>query len=132
MKNLLAAFFVLLFSAFALASDSSAEEAALHWLGLIDNGQYSQSWNASAPRFQASLTSEDWVRALNGARKPFGELKSRKVKKAKKRSTLPGLPDGEYTVLTMKSSFENKKKATETLTFVKIENEWKAIGYFIK
>ena len=132
MKNLFATSFLLLFSVFASAAEDSAEAAALHWLSLIDSGQYSQSWDASAVRFQASLTSEDWVKALNGVRKPFGELLSRKVKKAKRRSSLPGAPDGEYTVFTMKSQFENKKKAIETLTLVKTGTQWKAVGYFIK
>ncbi|MFK8021690.1 MAG: hypothetical protein AB8B86_18150 [Pseudomonadales bacterium] len=43
MKNLFATSFLLLFSVFASAAEDSAEAAALHWLSLIDSGQYAIS-----------------------------------------------------------------------------------------
>lgn len=131
MRMILTTLFTVLISVSAIAEDS-AESSALAWLAMIDSGEYAASWDESAPYFQANLTREDWVKALNGVRKPLGTLEHRKVKKAKSRSSLPGAPDGEYVIFTLKSSFKNKRKATETLTVVKSDSVWKAVGYFIK
>ena len=46
---------------------------------------------------------------------------------------LPGAPDGEYVVLQYKTSFENKKKAIETITpMLEKDGSWKISGYYIK
>ena len=47
--------------------------------------------------------------------------------------SLPGAPDGKYTVVTFSTTFEKKEAAIETLTFVLDKDKtWKAAGYFVK
>jgi ribosomal protein S17E len=53
--------------------------------------------------------------------------------KSQESSSLPGAPDGKYVVMSFKTSFEHKKSAVETVTFMLDKNgKWSAAGYFIK
>jgi Protein of unknown function (DUF4019) len=82
--------------------------------------------------FRCALTEKGWVDALNEARKPLGKL-SRKLAKLQDAQSLPGAPDGNYVVMQFDTSFENKKSAVETVTFMQEKDgKWKAAGYYIK
>lgn len=121
----------------ALAQNSGKEKAAVasaeKWLALVDSGQYAESWKAAATYFRNNVTEQKWNEAMQGIRKPLGELVSRKLKAAAYKSSLPGAPDGEYVVMQFDSSFSNKKAAVETVTDV-LDNDgkWRAAGYFIR
>ncbi len=42
-------------------------------------------------------------------------------------------PDGQYVVIQFETSFENKKKAVETITpMMAPDGTWRVSGYFIK
>ncbi|WP_237059960.1 DUF4019 domain-containing protein [Microbulbifer sediminum] len=116
----------------ASAADNPAVQAVLAWLEAIDNGAYNQSWEASAPMFRQQVTSQQWQEALEQVREPLGKILSREVESTSEHSSLPGAPDGEYLVVKLASSFENKARATETVTFQKVQGQWRAVGYFIK
>jgi serine/threonine protein kinase len=111
--------------------DASAE--ALRWLSGIDAGEYARSWKEAAVFFQKAITEAGWSDALTRARKPLGDVNSRKLLDAKSAITLPGAPDGEYVVMQFETSFAAKEKAQETVTFMKQpDGTWKAAGYFIR
>ena len=132
MNRIVVALLLCTLTATAHSDDSVVTEAALSWLSLIDGGKYSESWDKSAPYLQSTISQQDWVAALNGVRKPLGAAAKRKVRNSKSLSSLPGAPDGEYVIFTLKTSFEHKAKAVETLTMVMANDEWRAVGYFIK
>lgn len=107
--------------------------AAKAWLSLIDNGNYSGSWKDAAAYFQAAVSEQSWKSSLRAVRKPLGKLVSRNMLKSQESSSLPGAPDGKYFVMSFKTSFEHKKSAVETVTFMLDKNgKWSAAGYFIK
>lgn len=116
----------------ANGNENAALGSARLWLALIDAGQYADSWMEASDYFQGAVSRETWEASLEGVRKPLGKLRSRKVVKAKETTELPGAPDGTYVVMSFASSFEKKKTATETVTFVLASGTWKAAGYFIK
>jgi hypothetical protein len=71
--------------------------------------------------------------SLRAARKPLGELVSRKLKSANFMTSLPGAPDGEYVVLQFETAFENKKSAVETITpMLEKDGKWRVSGYYIR
>jgi hypothetical protein len=120
---------------FGLAAETSDRiaSAAQSWLSQIDSGNYASSWKDASAYFRGALTEKGWVDALNGARKPLGKLVSRKLAKSQNAQSLPGAPDGNYVVMQFDTSFENKKSAVETVTFMQEkDDEWKAAGYYIK
>jgi Protein of unknown function (DUF4019) len=130
---------VILWACLSLSSGVAAEAAdnvvpaAQSWLKEIDSGNYASSWNDASAYFRGALTEKGWVDALNGARKPLGKLASRKLAKSQNAQSLPGAPDGNYVVMQFNTSFENKKSAMETVTFMREKDgKWKAAGYYIK
>lgn len=120
-----------------LASDeeaiSVAETTASSWLNLTDVEDFGASWTEASSLFKAAVTESEWKQALTAARRPFGQLKSRELESATFYTTLPGAPDGEYVVLILSSSFDQKASAVETVTVMLDQDEsWRVSGYFIK
>ena len=132
MKNFISISIALLFSVISFAENLEGVEPALKWLEVVDSGNYEQSWQQTAPFFQNQLSSQKWEQALNQVRSPLGKVISRQVSSASPHSSLPGVPDGEYVVITLATKFEQYESATETITVSKVDNEWRSIGYFIK
>jgi hypothetical protein len=118
-------------------ADQRAEEEALQaagtWLALIDDGQYSESWESAAELFRNAVGKEQWERVLTGVRTPLGRLITRRVRSKQYTTSLPGAPDGNYVVIQYESSFENKKAAVETVTpMIDRDGKWRVSGYYIK
>ena len=124
------------FGSAAQAQDSStkaAQSAAEEWLLLIDGQNYAASWDTAAVMFRNAINQEKWRAAVQAARTPFGQMKSRTLQSATSATTLPGAPDGEYLVLRYTTSFENKAAALETVTAMREKDgTWHVAGYFVK
>ena len=114
------------------ASANDFEQNAALWLKSLDGKEYATSWETSDPYFKSQVARAEWEKAAKNAREPLGKLKNRKINKSEFYQTLPGVPDGNYVVISYTSSFEKKQKAVETLTLSKSTNDWKVVGYFIK
>jgi Protein of unknown function (DUF4019) len=113
--------------------EKAAEAAAMKWLGLVDEGQYGESWKEAATIFRNAVTEEQWERTAAAVRKPLGKVISREVKSRTYTKTLPGAPDGEYVVIQFGTSFENKESAIETIVpTMDKDGLWRVSGYFIK
>jgi len=129
--------FVLLLNIGILFAGEAPEKpivaAAQMWLHEIDSGNYATSWQQASAYFQGAITEKNWTNALNGVRRPLGNLLSRKVAKTTSAKSLPGAPDGNYLVMQFATSFANKKSAVETVTFMREKDgNWRAAGYYIK
>ena len=105
-------------------TEAAALPAIQAWLGLVDGGQYAESWRQTSESFHAMVTQDDWVDKVESARKPLGKLLSRKVEKAE--------PNGSYFVAKFDSSFEALKASSETVTCVLETNgQWRTVAYLI-
>ena len=118
----------------AQESDTRPAQASVEaWLSLIDRQSYAASWDEAAGLFKNAITQEQWRTAVQTARAPFGQLKSRALKSATSATTLPGAPDGEYVVFQFNTSFEQKAAAVETVTAIREKDgQWRVGGYFIR
>ena len=117
----------------SLTPEAEAENAARAWLGMLDAGNYAQSWNTASARFRASITQAEWVSRVSAVRGPLGAVRSRELSSARVAHSLPGAPDGEYVVLEFSTSYEHKTVATETVTPMKDpDGKWHVSGYYIK
>ena len=115
------------------AKEAAALEAAKTWLTLVDNGHYGESWETAAAYFKSTVTKDYWQQAINAVRKLFGEPLSRKLGSITYTQSLPGAPYGEYVVIEIATSFEQKKHAVETvIPMLDNDGEWRVSGYFIK
>ena len=112
---------------------NAAVKSALDWLEMFDNGSYDQSWDAAASLFKVTVTQSQWQSTAKAVREPLGKLLSREVTAKNYTQQVPGGPDGQYVIITFKSSFENKKDAVETITpMLDNDGKWKVSGYYIK
>ena len=115
------------------AALEEAAKAAESWIGIVDSGNYGESWDLSAELFRAALTRGEWDQALQGVRAPLGDMLNRAVASTQYATSLPGAPDGEYVVVQFTTEFANKKSAVETVTSMKDpDGIWRVSGYFIK
>jgi hypothetical protein len=115
------------------APEKAAEESATMWLGLVDAGDYAASWAEAAQFFKNAVSKEQWSQELKAVRAPLGKIKSRKLKSATYKTSLPGAPDGQYVVIQYDSSFEHKQSAVETVTpMMDKDGQWRVSGYFIR
>ena len=114
-------------------SIEKAEAAATAWLLLVDAGNYSASWQQASGLFRSAVSPQSWASAVQAARSPLGELRSREVQSASFSRSLPGAPDGEYVVIKYSSSFANKASAVETVTPAKEKDgSWHVSGYYVR
>ena len=116
-------------------ADKQAEavSAAQAWLATVDAGHYASSWDDAAGFFKVAVKKERWLELMMSGRKPLGKLISRKLTRKKYHTSLRGAPDGQYVVIEFEASFENKKKAVETVTpMLDKDGRWRVSGYFIK
>ncbi len=128
---------VMLVAVTGMAAESEKEMTAVYaaetWLSMVDEGKYGQSWNEAAEYFRNAVKQKQWEQSLQAVRNPLGKLISRKVKSKTYKTSLPGAPDGEYVVIQFNTSFENKKKAVETVTpMMDKDRKWRVSGYYIR
>ena len=111
--------------------EKAAEAAARSWLGLVDAGEYGESWDAAASAFRAAITQSQWEATLDQVRRPLGKVLSRTLHSATFTTELPKAPPGDYVVLEFDTSFENRRSAGERVTPMKEKDgSWKVSGYF--
>lgn len=127
----------IVFAGIAFAGQADAERAALAaakaWLQLVDEGNYTESWNEASEYFKRAISKEQWEQTVQAVREPLGKTVSRQLKSKQYATTLPGAPDGEYVVIQFDSSFTNKKIAVETVTpMLDKDGKWRVSGYYIK
>ncbi len=114
-------------------AEKAARVSTEEWLKLVDSGRYAESWDAAAGYFKDAVEKGQWEKQAAAARKPLGEVFSRKLKSKRYRTSLPGVPDGEYVVIRFQTSFANKKSAIETVTpMLDKDGIWRVSGYFIR
>jgi hypothetical protein len=114
-------------------SADAAPKAAATWLGLIDSGQYSQSWTTASSTFRKDVDEDKWDKTIQAVLHTLGKPSNRKLEKTAATKTLPGSPDGNYIVVTYQTNFTNKKAATETVALVlDSDQNWRVSGYVIK
>ena len=115
------------------ANVEHATKAAAAWLKLVDDGNYRASWEQASTLFKGHVTEQEWEQKLGAARKPLGNLVSRKLRIAQYATSLPGAPDGQYVVIEYDSSFVNKKSAVESVTpMIDKDGGWHVSGYYIR
>jgi hypothetical protein len=110
---------------------STDTSAADDWLQLIDQQRWDESWSAAGTLFRSRMPQADWAAAIKPVRQPLGALASRGREAMTKVASLPGAPDGEYTIVVFRTSFANKRDAAETVVLAREASGWKVVGYFI-
>jgi hypothetical protein len=113
------------------AAEADAKSAALHWLQLLDNGDYEEAFEFEAQDFRMYRTQAQFVRYMQARRAPFGRALSRSVIGAKHIEKFVGAPEGNYESVIFKTVFEHKSPTAERVILVKQAVGWRVIDYRI-
>lgn len=109
--------------------ETEARAAALHWLQLVDAGDYAQAYEEEPARLRAATTDAQFIRSMEGRRVPFGRVLSRKFIGAAFTRKLTGSPDGRYESILFRTSFEHKALAAERLILTHESRKWRVVDY---
>ncbi|MEY2489539.1 MAG: hypothetical protein QOC70_1481 [Verrucomicrobiota bacterium] len=109
--------------------EKETRAAALHWLQLVDAGDYTQAYEEEPARLRASTTDAQFIRSMEGRRAPFGRVLSRKFIGAAFTRKLTGSPDGRYESILFRTSFEHKALAAERVILAHEARQWRVVDY---
>jgi hypothetical protein len=109
--------------------EKEARAAALHWLHLVDAGDYAQAYEEEPARLRASITDAQFNRSMEGRRAPFGKVLSRKFIGAAFTKKLTGSPDGRYESILFRTAFEHKAVAAERVILSYEARQWRVVDY---
>ncbi len=137
MKRLIVLLLLLLCTSVVHAQESNilekVESSARAWLGLIDSGNYKESWENASSLFKEKTSEVAWVKTITAIRTPRGTMNARYIATAGSTKSLSGLPDGDYVVLQFYTTFAEKGLALETITLMKAQDDiWQIAAYEIK
>jgi Protein of unknown function (DUF4019) len=113
------------------ANESDARSAALHWLQLLDDGDYEEAFEFEAQDFRMSRTQSQFVRLMQARRAPFGNALSRNFIGAAHVEKFVGAPEGNYESVLFKTAFEHKNPTAERVILIKQPIGWRVIDYRI-
>jgi hypothetical protein len=113
------------------ANKNEARESALHWLALLDDGDYEEAFEWEAQDFRMARTQKQFVRYMQARRMPFGKTLGRKFIGAANIHKFVGVPEGNYVSTVFKTAFENKAETAERVILVRQEAGWRVIDYRI-
>jgi len=119
-------------AASALAAPGDPVAGAKAWAGLLDHGQYAQSWNEAGSLFRSQISRARWARMATGVRGPLGPVVSRTFTSIQRSTSMPGAPDGSYAKVQFATVFAHKRQAAETVVLAESPSGWRVDGYFIR
>ena len=108
---------------------SSAPEAALRFLALVDAGNWTESWAATAASFRQLNTVEAWQSASLQGRVPLGRVLSRSLTGEE---AIPAPPAGLQLVRFRTRFANNQADSVETLPLAREADGWRVAGYYIE
>ena len=115
------------------AQDKTEAAAAIQaWLGIVDNGQYSESWDNAAFYLKSTTGKKAFEKSIEALRTPLGKVVSREIKSNTYARNLSGFPDGAYVIIQYDTEFKNKKTSVETVTTMREEDgAWRVCAYTV-
>ena len=106
----------------------AAIDAARSFLALVDAGDWSRSYAATAQTFRKVNSEALWAQSSQQVYPPLGALHDRVLAGA---DFVPAPPDGSW-IVKFHSSFAERPKAVETLSLVREDGTWKVTGIFVE
>src|SRR2546423_10656875 len=113
------------------SDENDARTASLHWLELLDDGDYEEAFEFEAQDFRMSRTQNQFVRLMQARRTPFGKIIDRKIIGAAHVEKFVGAPEGNYESVIFKTNFERQNPTAERVILIKQSVGWRVIDYKI-
>ena len=78
-----------------------------------------------------AASEQDFASKTGSERTPLGAMASRTLKDVNAAKTLPGMRDGQYTIVRYDSSFAHKATAVESVTLESEHGAWSVVSYSV-
>jgi len=118
-----------------IVDPSSVAGWAARVLAMVDGGQLAPLWDGASPVAQRAVKREDFVAAVQAARKPMGAPVGREwIAVRRQRGTGDGtLPAGEYASVELAVTAADKRVRLELVTFrLDEDGTWRFAGYVLR
>lgn len=107
-------------------------QVAHRWVHLLDENQFSASWDEAAAIFRGTVGREDWVVKVAADRKKLGAISSRQLVSAEKVQP-SGMPPGEYAKVIFQTGFTQAGVLQEVISLQKeTDQPWRVVGYVVR
>jgi hypothetical protein len=133
--SLFAVVFSLLFAAAPAAFGSAGDHVedglvvSKSWVGLIDDGQYDESYESASGAMHEKVQEDRWSTVLKALRSPWGPVMSRQqLSHVYKPDGFEGT-EGEFLVITYDTSFKKLDSAREVVVLRWEDGKWRGAGY---
>jgi hypothetical protein len=100
------------------------DDRAREWLVLVDDKNFSQSWNQAAKAFQGRQKADAWAKTADTVRTPLGAVASRGLKSI-------DLTRSNMAVIRYDTAFARKAGAVETVTLAFENGSWSVSDYSV-
>lgn len=108
-----------------------AGRAAEGFLALVDQGKYSESYDAASSWFRKGITRRKWVDALTASRGPLGRVRGRRLDRVELRGMrTPDVLDQAWIYSNVQFG-EGEPCPELTVVFIEDEGRWRMSAYFI-
>jgi hypothetical protein len=131
LATILCLFFAAMPKVFASAEDQIDNALAVSkvWIGLIDAGQYEESYAFGCDAMHDKVPQNRWASVLKALRGPWGPVTNRKqISHVYKGTGYEGV-SGEFMVITYDSAFKKVDAATEIVVLKWEGGKWRGAGY---
>ncbi len=110
---------------------SQANEQAIYWVALIDQGQWASSWLATGGLIKDLISQEQWAAAMQATRARLGSVRSRKVSNFQTTQVLKNGTKGTFMIISYQTNFSKLPGAIETFVLMTEGPlaEWRVISY---
>jgi DNA-binding CsgD family transcriptional regulator len=112
----------------ATVSDAEVDGVARHFLELIDQGKYAESYALTADSFHKLNTLQVWTQVSEKVRPPLGAVASRTFLS---HEDVPTPPAG-YEIVKFRTNYANKPNALEKVSLERSSNGWRVAGVTIE
>ena len=106
------------------AATPTPDDRARQWLVLVDDKNYSQSWNEAGKAFQNRQKTDAWAADAGAKRTPLGAVANRDLKSI-------DLSRNNIAVVRYDTVFAHKAAAVETVTLAYENGSWSVTDYSV-
>ena len=107
------------------------DDRARQWLTLVDDQNYADAYRQMGAAARGKSSEQDFAAKIGSERTPLGAMASRTLKDVNAAKTLPGMRDGQYTIVRYDSSFAHKAAAVESVTLESEHGAWSVVNYSV-
>lgn len=111
---------------------SAALLQAEAFVAVIDKGDYLSAYASGLPFIRFQARQDEWIADQEMAVEFLGKVIDRQLMTVRSRDSYPGLPDGNYLVVSYESRTEHKVKAIEVLLLSQQNQGWQVCRYSVR